>query len=93
MPAIRLNVSAVTTSQVPQTTSPARIRSVRRARRVNHRPATSRISAAGISHAIWLPTSEPNIRSGPVEPHMPPPPPPPPPTEPTSSPVIRPKPL
>ncbi len=93
MPAMKLKVRPVTSSHVPQTTSPARVRSVRAARRVNHSPAPSRIRAAGTSHATWLPISEPNSRRMPVEPQFPPPPAPPPPTEPVSSPVSRPKPL
>ena len=47
MPSISENTSAVTTVQPPQSSSAARTRSVRGARRVNHSPATSRISAAG----------------------------------------------
>src|SRR3954453_18364041 len=79
MPAIRLNVSPVTSSQPPQTTSPARSRSVRGARRVNHSPATSSTSAAGSNHATWPPTSELNIPVRPVAPQPPPCPPGPPP--------------
>ena len=94
MPAMKLKVSAVTTSQAPQTTSPARTRSVRACRRVNQSPATSSTSEAGSSHATWPPISESNSRRMPVAPQPPPPPgPPPPPTEPVSSPVSRPKPL
>ena len=37
------------------------------------RPAASRMSALGMSHEIWSPTLEENIRNSPVEPHMPPP--------------------
>ena len=94
MPAMKLKVSAVTSSQPPHRTSPARTGSVRGARRVIHRPAPGRIRAAGISQAICPPISEPNILRMPVLPHMPEPvAPTPPPTEPVSLPVRRPKPL
>ena len=73
MPAMKLNVSAVTTSQAPQSTSPARTRSVRACRRVNHSPATSSTSAAGSSQAIWPPISASNSRRSRSSPHMPPP--------------------
>jgi hypothetical protein len=91
---MKLKISPVTSSQPPQSTSPARRRSVRAARPASTRPATSRISAAGRSQEIWPPTSVSNIRSQPVCPENGPPPPVrPPPTLPSSSPVIRPSPL
>ncbi len=98
---MKLKVSAVHSSQPPQTRKAIRAESVRAWRRVAQRPNTSRISAAGISQAICPPMSPSNSRVRPVEPHLPPPfiglPPPParppPPTLPVSLPVIRPKPL
>ncbi|PSK63386.1 hypothetical protein B0E53_04667 [Micromonospora sp. MH33] len=94
---MKLKISPVTSSQPPQSSSPARVRSVRAARPASHNPATSRISAAGSSQEIWPPTSVSNIRSRPDCPENGPPPPPPirpaPPTLPSSSPVIRPRPL
>src|SRR4051794_25932868 len=99
MPAINENVSAVTTVQVPQSTSAARGTSVRGRRPSAHSPAARRISAAGSSQLIWPPISESNNRPRPVAPQLPPPltppppPPPPPPTLPTSLPVSRPSPL
>src|SRR6185437_628700 len=76
--------------------SAARVRSVRIALRVNHKPAASSSNADGSSHEIWVPMSVPNNRKAPVLPHLPPPlppPGPPPPTLPVSSPVSRPNPL
>ncbi len=93
MPAMKLNVSPVTSSQPPHSSSAARVRSVRGRRRVTTSPAASRISAAGSSQATWPPISLSNSRLQPVWPHMPVPPPPPPPTLPVSLPVSRPKPL
>ena len=89
---MKLKVRPVTSSQPSHRVSPARTaRSLRP--RANQRPATPRTSAAGISQATWLPTSEPNIRNSPVAPHWPPVVFPPPPTEPVSLPSSRPKPL
>ena len=72
MPAIRQNTSAVTTVQPPHSSSAARTRSVRGARRVSHSPATSRISAAGSSQEIWPPISALNSRVSPAWPPNPP---------------------
>ena len=94
--------SAVTISDPPQSSSAARILSVRASLRVNQSPATSPISAAGISQEISVPNEEPNIRSRcPAVPPKPPPPPPipPPPAAPPpphrcrDPPKIRPRPL
>ena len=83
---------------MPVTTShpPHRIKAARAvgalARMVNHKPATSKINAAGSSHEIWPPNSVLNSRVRPVGPHRDPawlPPP----TLPFSLPVNRPKPL
>ena len=95
MPAIRLKVRPVMSSQPPQTMYAARRVSVRGIRPRAQRPTTSRISALGMSQEIWPPISALNIRVSPVAPHMLPAvlPPPPPPTDPTSLPVIRPSPL
>ena len=65
----------------------ARVWSVRPARRVIHRAATAKISAAGMSQAICPPITPSNIRVMPVLPHWPVP------TLPVSLPVRRPKPL
>ena len=90
IPAIRLNVSPVTTSQPPHTSAADRRASVRGARRVHHSSVPSATSAAGRSHAACPPNSAPKSRVSPASPH---PPPGPPPTLPTSSPVSLPKPL
>ncbi len=68
---MKLKTRAWTTSQPPQSSSDARVRSVRGARRVSQRPATSTISAAGSSHEIWPPKDSLNIRVMPVEPPKP----------------------
>ena len=65
---------------------------VRRACTVNHRPATSRMIAAGISHEICPPNSFRKSRFHPVSPHRDPAAPIPP-TLPVSLPVRRPNPL
>ena len=88
MPAMKLKVTTVTTSQPSQRVSAACTRRRSAKPRANQRPATPSTSAAGSSQAIWLPISESNIRQGPVSPQ-----PPPPPTEPVSLPVSRPRPL
>src|SRR5262245_14105162 len=95
MPLLREKTRPVTTSQLPHSQTCDRIAadSVSR-RRTAQSVAAARIRAAGISHEICVPNSEPNIRVSPVEPHIPPPPgPPPPPTLPVSLPVSRPRPL
>ena len=66
IPAIRLNVSPVTTSQAPHARAAARSASVRGVRRVHHSSAPSAISAAGSSQAICPPNSEPKSRVSPV---------------------------
>ena len=71
---------------------PARVRSVRGARRVIHRTATSPIRAPGMSHEIWPPNDLRKRRSHPVGPHMEPAVPVPP-TLPVSLPLSRPMPL
>jgi hypothetical protein len=58
----------LTSSQPPQTISAARVGSVRGARRVNQRPATSAINAAGSSQEISVPMLEPNSRPMPDAP-------------------------
>ncbi len=88
MPAIRLKVRPVTTSQSPHITNAARVRSTRGARRVSHSPATRNSRDAGSSHAIWPPISPSNSLVRPVAPQ-----PLPPPTLPVSLPVSRPNPL
>ncbi|SIM49176.1 Uncharacterised protein [Mycobacteroides abscessus subsp. abscessus] len=93
VPCMKEKIPAVITSQPPQTSRAARVPSVRGARRVNQRPATSSTAAAGSSQEISGPKPELNIRSTPVEPpNMEPPPPPPPPPLP-EPPKIRPRPL
>ena len=94
IPWAKLNTAPVTRSHSPHSISEARVRSVRTARRVNHRPAASSTRAAGISHEICPPMSVRNSRSHPVGPQMlARPVPPNPPTLPDSWPEIRPKPL
>ena len=55
MPWAKLSTAPVTSSQPPKMRKAARIRSVRGARRVNHRAASRPMSAPGISHEIWPP--------------------------------------
>ena len=71
IPAMRLNVSPVTTSQPPQSRAAARRASVRGARRVHHSSAPSAINAAGSSHAACPPNSAPKSRVSPVSPQPP----------------------
>ena len=66
MPLAKLNTTAVTASQPPQTISAARVGSVRGARRVMIRPATTQITAAGSSHAMSEPIPVPNSRPQPT---------------------------
>src|SRR5512140_3158659 len=68
----------VTISDPPHRIRAARILAVLGSRRVNHKPATSPISAAGINQEISVPNDAPNIRPIPVDPPKPPPPIPPP---------------
>src|SRR6476469_279630 len=71
VPDMKEKTSAVTIIDPPQSSSPARIRSVRGRRRVNQRPATSPIHAAGRSQEISVPKEEPNIRNNPAAPPKP----------------------
>jgi hypothetical protein len=69
MPLAKLNISPVTTSHEPQITTAARLPSLRPPRRVAHSITPQRKSAAGRSHEICVPISEPNSRVMPVGPH------------------------
>src|SRR5271167_4059135 len=70
-------MAAVTSSHPPHSSSAARVRSVRGARREYHRPTTSASRAAGSSQDACAPIRLSNSRSGPVAPLKPVPPPPP----------------
>ena len=70
-PAMKLNISPVTSSQPPQTISAgADAVGARPRAAVNQSPATSSTSAAGSSQAIWPPNSASNSRVRPVSPHI-----------------------
>src|SRR5664279_4673444 len=68
----------VTIIDPPHNNRASRILSVLGSLRVNHRPATNPISAAGINQEISVPNEVPNIRPIPAAPPKPPPPIPPP---------------
>ncbi|SQC30254.1 Uncharacterised protein [Rothia kristinae] len=87
MPCMIENTTQVVRNHEPHTTSVARRRSVRAARRVIHRAAAVRMIAAGISQEICPPKEESNIRNIVGLAVAPPP------TDPVSSPEIRPRPL
>ncbi len=77
MPDMKLSTRPATTSQPPQISAAARVRSVRAARRDSHSAAAQAIRAAGISQLICPPHSAPNRRVMPLPPPNPPPPNPP----------------
>ena len=67
IPAMRLNVSPVTTSHPPHSTAAARSAIGRAAPVASHQSsAPSASSAAGSSHDTWPPISAPNSRVSPV---------------------------
>ena len=99
---MKLKIPAVTTSQPPHSRSAARVFEVLASRLVNHRPAASRIRAAGRNQDTSPPKLVPNIRvipAAPPKPTLPLPPGPPmppmvpPPGMPPPDPVMRPRPL
>ena len=55
IPSMKLNTAAVTTSHPPHMSSAARTLAVLGVRRVNHRPATSPIRAAGSNQDACVP--------------------------------------
>ncbi len=92
IPLARLMTNTVTTSHPPHRTMAPRARSVRGRLRHSHSVPTATITAAGMSHEIWVPKSSPKKRNSPVGPHRDPSAPAPP-TLPLSLPEIRPSPL